>query len=202
MNERIKRDWRGDWNGNLGALLDAAEAAMDAGPLDGSLVEVVEVHWADTEGSYNVAEARDRLKQSQPPERMAIYIADGKKTDWHAHIAISLIKWDVMKVSVHASGSDWPRTHRAYEAALRIIQEHATEPSNTPGPENTPEATGGSGPDAAEVPYRLVPVKAPKWRASPDPPLSPIEWIEAHPVITGLAGTVLLAIVGIIALIH
>ena len=136
------------WNGEAWPLLDAAQAALERGPLDAASSRVtlswkVRGHKLDVVG--DLGSARDALAASEatprdevvlgldwlpesvlgdltrvgrPPEEVAIRIAYGK----HDEASVS-IRASRSTVFIDAGGSDWPRTLRAFDASCEVVRE-------------------------------------------------------------------------------
>jgi hypothetical protein len=197
--ERAKHYWKGHWNGDTAPLLEAARAAISAGPVEPAEAHV-EVHWTDADGSYDLNSAHERLSHSRLPETIFIIVPDGMANPAAQVVIATRVGYtDDLELSVDGTGTDWPRTRRAFEAAVRTLEERAVVPE----PEDEPAAVADAEPAAMadavpEVVIRpLIPhpaVRPRLWR-------SVGHWIESHPalsaVIVGVIGIVVTVVIAL-----
>jgi hypothetical protein len=102
------------WNGwsDLDVVVEAARAAVAAGPLDPLRCEV-EVEWDDDTTTLAGLDALDTLLRSgEEPMSLDIWIAHGDEEE----ASVTLVyngRW----LQLNGSGTDWQRARRAYDAA-------------------------------------------------------------------------------------
>jgi len=102
------------WNGwtRLDVIVDAAHAAVAAGPLDPLLCEVT-LEWDDdTTTLDDLGELKALLQAGEEPLSMDIWIAHVVE----AEASLTLVyngRW----LQINGAGSDWQRARQAYDAA-------------------------------------------------------------------------------------
>jgi hypothetical protein len=103
------------WNGwtNLDVMVRAAQAAIDAGPLD-PLVCDITLEWDLDEDTilHNLDELQALLAGGAEPMSVLIVVAHGVESE--ASLAIDFNgRW----VQIDGAGTDWARARQAYDAA-------------------------------------------------------------------------------------
>ncbi len=102
------------WNGwsRLDRMVEAARAAIAAGPLDPLLCEVTIEGDEDTSTLDNLAELDALLAAGADPLSLDIYVAHAVE----AEASLTLVyngRW----LQINGAGSDWSRARQAYDAA-------------------------------------------------------------------------------------
>jgi hypothetical protein len=102
------------WNGwtRLDVMVEAARAAIAAGPLDPLLCEVT-IEWDDdTTTLESLAELDALLRAGNEPLSLDIYVAHVIEAE--ANLALVYNgRW----LQINGAGSDWQRARQAYDAA-------------------------------------------------------------------------------------
>jgi hypothetical protein len=187
MPEQLTDTWRGDWNADVDAVVAAAQAALDAGPLNERLNLTVNVSWVGSNGTYtSLNEAQQRLRQSPAPK--SIIISASASGVAHVMIIVDriLAAPDEPYVALTVVGDDWPSARRAFDAAQRILQERAIKPvseSEPVIPESAPTPVLGPAPGPQPAPKQHSPVRL---------------WIESN---QGLVAVIALVVTIIVAVI-
>jgi len=102
------------WNGwtRLDVMVEAARAAIAAGPLDPLLCEVM-IEWDDdTTTLDDLAELDVLLKAGNEPLSLDIYVAHVVEAEANLTLVYNG-RW----LQINGAGSDWQRARQAYEAA-------------------------------------------------------------------------------------
>jgi hypothetical protein len=102
------------WNGwtDLDVMVQAAEAAVAAGPLD-PLVCDVALEWDEEETVlHGLAELRTLLAAGAEPSAVEIWLAHGVPGE-----AGLLLVFNGRWLQINGSGTDWTRARQAYDAA-------------------------------------------------------------------------------------
>jgi hypothetical protein len=103
------------WNGwtNLDVIVEAARAAVEAGPFD-PLVCDVTLEWDDDEDTtlHSLGELQALLRSGAAPMTLEIVVAQGGEDD-----ASLVIDFNGRWVQINGYGSDAVRARQAYDAA-------------------------------------------------------------------------------------
>ena len=103
------------WNGwtDLGVMVDAARAAIAAGPLDPLLCEVT-IEWDDDDDTVldTLDGVQDLLARSDDPFTLDIYVAQIVDTEASVRLVFNG-RW----LQIYGAGDDWTRAKAAYDAA-------------------------------------------------------------------------------------
>jgi hypothetical protein len=103
------------WNGwtNLEVMVEAARAAVDAGPLDPAICEVA-VEWDDeTESALDTLDGIQELLR-RPDEPILLDIRVAHVVDSEANVRLVFNgRW----LQLYGAGTDWTRAKAAYDAA-------------------------------------------------------------------------------------
>jgi len=102
------------WNGwlRLDSMVEAARAAIAAGPLDPVVCEVTLEGDEDTVTLDDLDELEVLLAAGEDPLLLEIYVAHAVQ----AEAGLTLVyngRW----LQINGSGTDWPRARQAYDAA-------------------------------------------------------------------------------------
>ncbi len=102
------------WNGwsNLDVMIEAARAAIAAGPLDPVVCEVTLESDDDTARLPGLDEAEQLLRSGVEPLSMDIYVAHVPESD-----ASVTLMYNGRWLRLDASGGDWQRARQAFDAA-------------------------------------------------------------------------------------
>jgi len=102
------------WNGwsRLDTMVEAARAAIAAGPLDPVVCEVTLEGDEDTVTLTNLDELDALLAAGADPLSLDIYVAHVVEAE-----ASLLLVYNGRWLQVNGVGSDWPRARQAYDAA-------------------------------------------------------------------------------------
>ena len=102
------------WNGwsRLDAIVDAARAAIAAGPLEPVVCEVTLEGDEDMVTLHSLDELDALLAAGADPLSLDIYVAHGVETDANLTLVYNG-RW----LQINGAGSDWPRARQAYDAA-------------------------------------------------------------------------------------
>jgi len=103
------------WNGwtNLDVMVEAARAAVAAGPLD-PLVCDVTLEWDDDEDTtlHSLGELAALLRSGAEPMTLEIVVAHGVPGE-----ASLVVDFNGRWLQINGAGTDWVRARRAYDAA-------------------------------------------------------------------------------------
>ena len=103
------------WNGweNLGVMVEAARAAVAAGPLDPAICEVT-IEWDDeTEAALETLDGlEDLLRRRDEPVLLDIWVAHVVDSEANVRLVFNG-RW----LQIYGAGSDWSRAKAAYDAA-------------------------------------------------------------------------------------
>jgi hypothetical protein len=102
------------WNGweNLGVMVQAARAAIEAGPLD-PLVCVITVEGDEEDVTLDSLDALEALLAAgEDPMSLAIYVAHVVEDEANIRVVYNG-RW----LQLYGAGSDWTRAKAAYNAA-------------------------------------------------------------------------------------
>ena len=103
------------WNGwtDLGVMVDAARAAIAAGPLDPLLCEVT-IEWDDDDDTVldSLDGLQDLLTRSDDPFMLDIYVAQIVDSEASVRLVFNG-RW----LQIYGAGDDWTRAKAAYDAA-------------------------------------------------------------------------------------
>lgn len=102
------------WNGwsRLDTMVEAARAAIAAGPLDPLVCEVTLEGDEDTVTLHNLDELDALLAAGADPLLLDIYVAHAVEAE-----ASLMIVYNGRWLQINGAGSDWPRARQAYDAA-------------------------------------------------------------------------------------
>lgn len=110
------------WNGweNLGVMVHAARAAIDAGPLDPLVCEVTLEGDEDDVVLTSLEELEALLSAGADPLSIEIYVAHAVEDEASLRLAFNG-RW----LQIYGQGSDWARAKSAYDAAqVELTLEH------------------------------------------------------------------------------
>lgn len=102
------------WNGwsDLNVMVEAARAAVEAGPL-GPLVCEITLEWDDDDTTlHSLDELQALLRSGAMPEGLGIVVAHVVESE-----ASLLLAYNGRWLQINGSGSDWERAKQAYDAA-------------------------------------------------------------------------------------
>ncbi|MEJ7825242.1 MAG: hypothetical protein WKF48_07410 [Solirubrobacteraceae bacterium] len=102
------------WNGwsDLHVMVEAAGAAVEAGPLDPLVCEVT-LEWDDDDTTLDdLAELQALLRSGAQPEGLEILVAHVVESEASLTLAYNG-RW----LQINGAGSDWERAKQAYDAA-------------------------------------------------------------------------------------
>ena len=102
------------WNGwrDLGVIVQAARAAIAAGPLDPLLCEITLEGDDDTATLAGLEELEVLLAAGEDPLSLDIYVAHAVEAE-----ANLLLVFNGRWLQINGAGTDWTRARRAYDAA-------------------------------------------------------------------------------------
>ena len=104
---------------DLDAIFDAARAAIDAGPLDPPLCEVVFNDECDPFHVDTLEQAQADLREN--PHMMSMDIVVSHVHEEHARVSLRL---SGRRLQLSGRGSDWDRARAAYDAAQAVLASH------------------------------------------------------------------------------
>jgi hypothetical protein len=185
-------EWTGRWYRSLSALVLAAERALEAGQFDpyGSNLEM---WWPGHDRTYvwlTDDATTDTRKYGFPvqacltvaeddPQRAQVRLFAVAQADEHSeHPRVTLTAW----------GDDAAKVNAAFDAARESLERPRSE----------------SGLERRRQPARTIKARkrVAKYRhKEPGPVHSTLDWIEDHPALTGALGTVVTALIAIVAII-
>ena len=103
------------WNGwtNLEVMVEAARAAVDAGPFDPAICAVT-IEWDDeTESTLETLDGvEDLLRRRDDPIMFDIWVAHVVESEANLRLVFNG-RW----LQIYGAGSDWSRAKAAYDAA-------------------------------------------------------------------------------------
>lgn len=102
------------WNGwtDLGVMVEAARAAVAAGPLDPAVVEVT-IEWDETESALTTLDGvEELLRRRDEPDIFDIWVAHVLESEANVRLVFNG-RW----LQLYGAGSDWSRAKAAYDAA-------------------------------------------------------------------------------------
>lgn len=102
------------WNGweNIDVMLQAARAAIAAGPLDPLVCTIALEGDEDDVTLTSIEELEVLLSAGEDPMSIEIYIAHGVEAE-----ASLTIFWNARWLQINGAGTDWTRARQAYDAA-------------------------------------------------------------------------------------
>ena len=104
---------------DLDVIFSAARAAIEAGPLDPPLCEVVFNEEFDPFTVYTLEEAREHLQGSSRVMSMDIILSHIDEDE-----ARLTLRYSGERLQLNAYGSDWARARAAYNAAQALLSSH------------------------------------------------------------------------------
>jgi hypothetical protein len=102
------------WNGwsRLDTMVEAARAAIAAGPLDPAVVEVTIEGDEDTVTLHSLGELDALLAAGADPLTLDVYVAHVIEAE-----ASLMLAYNGRWLQINGAGSDWTRARQAYDAA-------------------------------------------------------------------------------------